>query len=294
MGLTRRNAVRYAIAVGVLILLGAGVVLGGLALLRALMLRMIVGDASDRIPPYNPDARPSLPPHSISCSIWDADGIPASPISSKPHFVDHPAQQAGFDTSILEDAGCKARFPRNAKPSVECDADSSLAGFGCDHLLVYQTDTGAGLDPAHALVATCHHHADSESLYQVGSLRVGHIFKIDGGYTLVNAPSKMKELFAPIESSAEALSYAQLLTGLRAEYKFRPGLGERVFLQEVIQDSHVTEIDHGYYVHLYHTPTLGCGPYITSEVGVIVGRDGTITWMEATPVYVDLHGLCFD
>jgi hypothetical protein len=140
----------------------------------------------------------------------------------------------------------------------------------------------------------CYYWSDVEGLYGAGTFRVGHIFKVDDNYVLVNSAAEMQGMFAPIDSPEEALSYTQLLTGLRAEYEFKPRFGKQMFLQEVVQDTHVTDLGHGYFVHLYHSPTLGCGPYITSQVDVIVDRDGTITWMGATPVYVDLHMMCLD
>jgi hypothetical protein len=85
-----------------------------------------------------------------------------------------------------------------------------------------------------------------------------------------------------------------LFTGLRAEYEFKPRFGKQMFLQEVIQDTHVTDMGDRYSVLLYHSPIFGCGPYVTSQIDVIVDRDGTITWMGATPIYIDLHRMCLD
>lgn len=275
------------IVVGVAVL-----VIGGCFALRQLALWAIVGDAEDHIPPYNPNAEPNLPPSSVSSSIWGSDGIPATPIASKPHFIDHPTQQAKVDVALVEEAGCSIRFPSNEKPSVECDSGSPLIQFGCEHLLVNQFDIGFGLDPDYSFVATCYFW--DTGVYDIGPLDAAHIFQADDGYVLVDSITQMQEMFAPITSSEEALAYAQLLTGLRAEYEFKPRFGRQMFLQEVIQDTHVTDLGHGYFVHLYHSPTLGCGPYITSQVDVIVGRDATITWMGATPVYIDLHRMCLD
>jgi hypothetical protein len=275
-------------------LLTAALIIGGRIILRELALKVIVGNAEDHIPPYNPSAKPDLPPSSISYSIWGAEGIPATPIASEPYFIDQPARQVKVDATLVEEAGCRTRFPNNEQPSLMCDDISPLARFDCEGLFTEQIDIGFGLDPAYPLVATCYYWPGAESLYGLGPFRVGHVFKVDDDYVLLNSVSEMQRVFAPVDSSEEALSYAQLLTGLRAEYEFKPRYGKQMFLQEVIQDSHVTDLGHGYFVHLYHSPTLGCGPYVTSQVDVIVDRDGTITWMGATPVYIDLHRVCND
>ncbi|MBN1811141.1 MAG: hypothetical protein JXA14_04825 [Anaerolineae bacterium] len=292
----RPNAV-WRVVVGIVAgigLLTAALIVGGWFILRELALNVIVGNAEDYIPPYNSDAKPDLPPDSISYSIWGADGIPATPIASKPHFINHPALQVKVDATLIEEAGCIARFPNNEQPSLACDDGSPLARFECEVLLTSRFDVGFGLDPAYPLVAMCYYWSDAEGLYGAGTFRVGHIFEVDDNYVLVNSAAEMQGMFAPIDSPEEALSYTQLLTGLRAGYEFKPRFGKQMFLQEVIQDTHVTDMGHGYFVHPYHSPTLGCGPYITSQVDVIVDRDGTITWMGATPVYVDLHMMCLD
>ena len=289
---TSRSAIWLVVVVTVsLIVMPAA----GLFVLRQLALWLIVGDAEEHIPPYNPDAKPSLPPHSRLYSIWP-DGIPAMPIDAQPHFIDHPGGQPEFDEARLIEAGCTIRFPGNEEPRVECDADSPLAWFGCVSMRTYQHDIGSGLDPAHPFIATCDlSPGDGEGLYRaspVGSAH--HVFQVDGSYVLASSPADMQELFAPIDSPEEALAYAQLLTGLSALYEFKPRLGRQLFLQEVIEDSRATDLGHGYFVHLFHRQGVGCGPFVTSEVGVIVDRDGTVTWMDATPVYLDLHSWCID
>ncbi len=100
-------------------------------------------------------------------------------------------------------------------------------------------------------------------------------------------------MFVPLDSSAQALAYAQMLTGLQAV--FAPAFDPTVlYLQATIQGTHVTEVEGGYRMNLYHTKICGCEPWMTSEVTLQVDRDGTLIWKSALPVYFSTGYNCVD
>jgi len=153
-----------------------------------------------------------------------------------------------------------------------------------------------------ALVAGCSirdedwKNAPEGTLFIVGCAfkhRQGYIFMTGETYTLIETINALKDLFVPIESPAEALTYAQLRTGLHAYFdlSYDPTL---LYLQETIDGTHVTEEAGGYVMNLYHLEVCGCEPWITSQVMIRVDRSGEITWEDAIPVYMTTGFDCAD
>jgi hypothetical protein len=247
------------------------------------------------MPKYNKDATPVLPPdYSRSTGIW-RDGLPATPVALEPYIVEHPERSFVDSLALLERLDCVPMSPGGY--IMECSADSPLASLDCD-TLSEPFELALGLDPAFPVVAECwHHDQDHEHLYLAGCLvreSVGFVFDINGEYVLVDTTEKMRELFAPIDSTDEAISYAQMLTGLWVVSEFQFDYDITTFYQEVIEESHATETDEGYVVHLYHKQICGCETFITSQVEITVSRDGYISWGDAEPTYVEFRPECVD
>lgn len=108
----------------------------------------------------------------------------------------------------------------------------------------------------------------------------------DGIFQLVSTKEELRALFAPIESADEALSYALLVTEYHARYDppayhsgpcAPGGLVDNLILVEVIEDTHVVEIEDGYEVYLFGEEKFGCGSHPVWSVPVQVKHDGTIT-----------------
>jgi hypothetical protein len=109
----------------------------------------------------------------------------------------------------------------------------------------------------------------------------------DGAFQEIGNQEELRELFAPIESADEALGYAMLATGYEAKYdpeeyqvvmalcKVGEPEGCRYYT-DVIEDTHVVEIEAGYQVYLFDSKVFGCGPHPVWSVPVLVKYDGTI------------------
>ncbi|MEJ2709872.1 MAG: hypothetical protein P8074_19840 [Anaerolineales bacterium] len=248
---------------------------------------------------YDENATPRIPPGiSVSMIIW-GQTIPATPVASTPQFVLHPTP-AGLTTSThdrLIQAGCHL----DDSIFANCDADSPLTDFDCSSIVNPEWITfNPGQDLA--LVAACwklYENMDKipeDALYVVGCAfrqTVGYIFQNDKQYVLINTPEQMQERFAPIESASEALSYAQMMTGLHAyfDFSFDPSL---LYFQESMDGTQVTVADAGYRMNLYHSQVCFCEPWVTSQVDIEVARTGQITWRDAKPVYMTTGFSCAD
>lgn len=248
---------------------------------------------------YNPKATPDMPP-AYSISSWDMwrSIIPATPVAATPQFIAYPppAELATNAQDLFIQAGCVSD-----QYNIACPPESPLSRFDCRRIF---TDLSWLAYPAAqdiSLVAQCFTKIDyrekaPDDLYFLGCAfqsKAGYIFKIQEEYVLANTIEQMQELFLPIESASAALSYAQMMTGLRADFtpSFDPTL---LYLQASIQGTHVTEVDGSYIMNLYHNHECGCEPWITSEVMLQVDRDGTITWKSARPVYFTTGYSCAD
>jgi hypothetical protein len=246
-------------------------------------------------PKYNKDATPVIPPdYSRSVSIW-RDGVPATPVACGPQITDYPERPFAGSLVLLERLGCAPMSPGGH--ILECGTDSPLVSLDCD-TLSRPFELVTGLDPAYPVVAECwHYDLDHRHLYLAGCIArvgVGYVFEINGEYVLADAAETIQELFVPIDSTDEALSYAQMLTGLRAMFAFQADYDVTMFYQEVVEGSHATETDEGYVAHLYHQQVCGCDTFVTSQVDIIVKRDGSVTWGDVEPTYVEFRPWCVD
>ena len=96
-------------------------------------------------------------------------------------------------------------------------------------------------------------------------------------------------MFAPIESSNEALSYALAATDLVAHYATRddPFLHHADYFVEKLEDTHVEETAQGFVVHLFTAPIplCGCGVHTVYAVDILVTKDGRVDQLNATEAY---------
>lgn len=110
---------------------------------------------------------------------------------------------------------------------------------------------------------------------------------LDGTFQFIGTREDLRDLFAPIESGDEALSYALLATGYSTKYEpedYRlavpgdcdPGPKKYRYYVDSLEDTHVVEVESGYQVHLFDSETFGCGPHPVWSVMVQVNHDGTI------------------
>lgn len=115
---------------------------------------------------------------------------------------------------------------------------------------------------------------------------VRYIIVQDGAFRLIKSGDEFREIYAPIETPEEALSYVLALEDLSAYYglAYTPGYKYEV---DTIEDSYVLPEGDGYRLHLYAYQLAGCGPHWTSEVEVQVTRDGAVQEMSRKPSFRD-------
>jgi hypothetical protein len=113
--------------------------------------------------------------------------------------------------------------------------------------------------------------------------------------------SELRELYAPIESEDEALSYALAATGYQARNfttdlprHAYPAPGEVDYFVNELEDTHVTKSQEGYRVRLYDYTWCGCGHHETYAMDVLVTASGVISTTKGAPVYQLRPSACFD
>jgi hypothetical protein len=249
---------------------------------------------------FNPSATPKIPLRSsISMVIWDQE-IPATPVDSTPQIGDLPVPPGlTIATSgLLEEAGCEVI---DRWGQTRCDPSSPLSQLACDEINEPQGvyfNSEADL----ALVGECRNITESwlaeeeEALFLKGCAfrrKIGFIFRMEDVYFVLDRPEEMQDFFAPIESTSEAFSYAQLMTGLRAVFDINRN-PYQLFFKETVENFRIEETDSGYLVWLYQSQSCFCEPWITSEVFLDVSQDGTVTWLDAFPVSMTTGFGCAD
>jgi hypothetical protein len=217
--------------------------------------------------------------------------ISLSACQSKPEFINHPPPKLAISMDVFTD-------------------DTLLANFGCNEIQAPSSLIG-GLDPSYPIAICAMKYIPGEGteelaaeiesgqfFYYTGGLfgsYVRYIIYQNGEYVLLKAEEDFRKVFAPIESSDEALSYVLAVKNLSAAYgiQYDPAYAYEV---DTIEDTYVIPDGDGYLVHLFHDQTFGCGPHWTSEVDVHVSVEGSIEERNGRNIFrdPDLDELCVD
>ena len=226
--------------------------------------------------------------------------------TSKPQIINHPPPNippVAFDE--FTNAGCPA-----GTSDQPCGADSPLADFGCNDILIPSNPIGE-LNPPYPIAicqidllsGTTNPEIESEIergeyIYPLGGLSGSYIRYVvfqDGEYRLLKTEEEFRTVYAPIESPEEALSYVLAVTRYSAAYgiEYDPTMEYEV---NKLEDTYVTSEFDGYILHLYFSQFYGCGPHWTSAVDVHVSFEGVIKEVGQTQVFRDptLDDLCVD
>jgi hypothetical protein len=117
----------------------------------------------------------------------------------------------------------------------------------------------------------------------------------DGQFKLIKNIEELQQVFAPIESSLEALSYALMVTQLKAYYGQKLNPTYRYYA-DVIEDTHVVDTKEGYNMLLYSHKTFGCSSHPVSTTSVTVKTNGMISYPSQRLAYANPaeDNLCFD
>lgn len=248
---------------------------------------------------YDPQATAAIPiQQSVGFSIWHGS-IPAQPIENAPQFTNYsvPADLTPFGSDLLIQAGCEV----SQWYGVQCSPESPLMKFDCTEI-TYSEKVYFQPQKDLALVGECwretddHEATPGDGIFLLGCAflrKVGYFFQVGSQIKLVTDHDDLRSLFAPIESQSEAISYAQLVTGLDAVYglSFEPSL---LYLQDHLEDTRADLAGDGYRINLYHRPYCSCEPYVYSEIILHVYRDGSIIWETANPFAITTGFSCAD
>jgi hypothetical protein len=117
----------------------------------------------------------------------------------------------------------------------------------------------------------------------------------DNQFVLIETEDELRELFAPLETTDEALAYVQAATGLNGLYDltFQPDYD---YFVDTIEDTHADQVADGYLVYLYNKRIFGCGPHPTYRITLHVTPEGIIQQQEVKQVFKDRteDGMCVD
>lgn len=224
--------------------------------------------------------------------VLSACSLPSFSLFKK--VIKHPPLELTIDNSYFTDLGCD--YDPSCLPK---DLQQLEHPIG---MVLYPSDLLGGLDPAYPLVvaSTVVHYGEEElpAVYInkcLGDQYIRYVIAVEGKTRLVDSIDQMAELYAPIESENEALSYAIATTGFSAVYDLHK-LPRPKFYMNPIEETYISEKEGAYLVHLFATYLCGCGPHINRAVDVTVQKNGTIALSEFTDAYSDpkLDGMCID
>jgi hypothetical protein len=231
----------------------------------------------------------------FSCSFLSAkmEQLP----TSAPSVVieNHPRPEWTLDFSPFDDVGCAP----DESALRYCEEDSPLMALGCDRIQK-PSDLLGKLEPSLPM-AEClfepFRHPDQpgsiddegEYIYRTGGLMpvyVRYVIIREGQFQLIKSEEQFREVFAPVETENEALSYALVLRNLSAYYgiEFNP---EYEYFVDKLEDTYVESSSDGYVVHLYNYQFYGCGPHLTYAIDLLVTDQGMIEEINREAVYKD-------
>ena len=224
----------------------------------------------------------------------------------QPKVINHdpPALSISFDKFL--EVAC----PLDGNGNLNCDPGHPLSALDCDAIFAPPSLFG-GLDPAYP-IAICEVDAiygnasdqtkaeidAGEYFYYAGGLSgkyIRYVIFRNDEFLLLKSEKEFRDMYAPIESPEEALSYVLAVTNLSASYGMVV-YPEYKYEVNTIEDTFVTATADGYDLLLYSYAAFGCGPHWTSAVVVHVSKEGIIQELTRTNVSRDpsLDDVCFD
>jgi hypothetical protein len=215
--------------------------------------------------------------------IIDAPGTP--PSQPTPSIIEHPQPTLALDAEVFRTSDSRVEYL--------CDWRIQIS------------DMYGGLEPSYP-IAVCQKEWPSGAQCLRESGGIIHICEqvivyLDGTFQLIRTREELRDLFAPIESADEALSYALLATGYSVKYApgdYRlavpgscdPGHRWYRYYVDTLEDTHVVEVESGYQVHLFDSQEFGCAPHPVWSVIVQVNHDGVVTEQSKKKLFEESSG----
>ena len=206
----------------------------------------------------------------------------------KPGVIEYPPPDWGVNTKKFTEMGCMGKL---------LDSCPELIALGCNEINGARFYIG-GLQPPYAVMECIHEIGelpDKEFFRQTAGLDTRYrsfVILQDGKYRLIIKRSEFREIFAPVESINEAVSYAMAMTSLSARYDIN-SKADVDYLVDVIEETHAEETPDGYLVSLFDWDhKMGCDTHSFYAVKVLVTHDGDVHEVEREEIYRSYS--CFD
>ena len=206
-----------------------------------------------------------------------------------PSVKNHAQPELGSGPTAFDDSSCQEQYGRWV-----CAPQSALGQIGCEQIRP-PGDVLGGLQPAYPIRAclvlrdASQRLAEGEFVYRDGCLMgeyIRYVILADGQFRLLKSLADLQQAYAPIETEAEALSYALAASGLGVRYGITAQRDLRYFVDQ-LEDTYVETLPQGYQVHLFDYKLCGCGPHPTYAVEVLVTSDGQVQELSREKIYED-------
>jgi hypothetical protein len=121
------------------------------------------------------------------------------------------------------------------------------------------------------------------------------VVKSHGTLVLIDTEEKFREIFAPIDSEQEAVSYVAYLTRTYPKYDIEKKLRYRTFISH-FPSTYAKQVEDGYEVLLHDKKVFGCGPHPNFYSLFKVSKAGYINLLKTVKMFEDPKedALCVD
>lgn len=202
--------------------------------------------------------------------------------------IDYPPLDWAINGQRLREVGCTEKLEESCP---------ELVALGCDEISGPRFYLG-GLQPPYVVMECIHENGEPpnrEYFKQLPGLDTryrSYVLYQDGTYRLLIKKSEFKRVFAPVESTDEAISYAIAMTSLGARFDIDPDANID-YLVDVIEETHAEETPDGYLVYLFDwSHKMGCDTHPFYAVKVLVTPEGDVHEIERQEIYRSYA--CFD
>lgn len=207
----------------------------------------------------------------------------AAPGVLMPRFINHPQPETSPSLAAFTFGGCD-------ETSGLCPPNSQVGQLGCQKVVA--RDQAGGLTPpipaAWCLVEVGQPANLEAFIYeQHPNPRYRSIVVFNAGqYFLVSDPTRFVELYAPIESPAEALSLSLILINADALYN-QAILPTANYLVGSIEDTHVASYPEYYQVNLFSSEQTAACERTTYQDIIRVTHQGQVILLSKEALYTE-------
>jgi hypothetical protein len=205
-------------------------------------------------------------------------------------IINHEKPKIQADFSPFTNVGCKSY-----RDFYDCEEGSQLLNLGCN--TIENKPLLGGLTPAYP-IAACNFEFQvriggakkpDDCFYYFGGFKTfcrRYVIYKDGKYQIIKTMDDFRQLYSPVDSPSEALSFALATDNYFASYG-QTKRSDYIYSAKELEDTFVESVTGGYLVHVFYTPTQGCGPFVTRAVEIKVTYEGLVEVVNYFPVYRD-------